>query len=365
MRKKIAIITAIILSLFLGASGMYLVMKYLPGDGVIRTVFNDTKNVTITSNDSISESVDKLYDAVVVVQTSFNNQSVGSGTGFVYKMDDEKGYIITNNHVVADGNVYNIIFSNGQSVSAKKLGSDVYSDIAVLSVESKYVTGVASIGKSTDMKVGDTVFTIGAPISDEYSGTVTKGIISGKDRMVSVTLGGNVGDYMMNVIQTDAAINPGNSGGPLANINGEVIGINSLKLVQQEIEGIGFAIPIDEAMVFVERLEKGEDIIRPMLGVTLLNMNESYELYLSGIVFDKNSPEGVVIGSISTNSPAEKAKLQKGDIITKIDGEKVNSRAKLRYELYKHTIGDKVEVTYYRDGKEHKVDLKLDIALQQ
>jgi len=364
MRKKIAIIVTIILSLFIGAAGMYLVMQYSSSD-VIRTVFRDTKNVNITSNDSISESVDKLYDSVVVVQTSFNNQKVGSGTGFVYKIDNDKGYIITNNHVVANGNAYSVIFSSGKSVSATLLGSDVYSDIAVLSVDEENVTGVASIGKSSNMKVGDTVFTIGAPISDEYSGTVTKGIISGKDRMVSVTLSDQVGDYMMNVMQTDAAINPGNSGGPLANINGEVIGINSLKLVQQEIEGIGFAIPIDEAMVFVERLEKGEKIVRPMLGVTLLNMDESYELYLSGIVIGNDSPKGVVIGSVTNDSPANTANLQKGDIITKIDGEKVDSRAKLRYELYKHTVGDTVDITYYRDGKENKVTLTLDKVLEQ
>ena len=364
MRKKIAIITTIILSLFIGASGMYLVMQYFPSD-TIRTVFRDTKNVMITSNDSISESVDKLYDSVVVVQTSLNDQSVGNGTGFVYKMDNEKGYIITNNHVVANGNTFHVIFSNGKSVNATLLGSDVYSDIAVLSVDEENVTGVATIGKSNNMKVGDTVFTIGAPISNEYSGTVTKGIISGKDRMVSVTLSNQIGDYVMNVIQTDAAINPGNSGGPLANINGEVIGINSAKLVQEEIEGIGFAIPIDEAMVFVEKLEKGEKIVRPMLGVTLLNMDESYELYLSGVVVSKDSPSGVVIGSITNDSPAEKAKLQKGDIITKVDGEKVDSRAKLRYALYKHNVGDKVDITYYRDGKENKVTLELDKTLQQ
>ena len=363
MRKKIAIIITIILSLFIGASGMYLVMKYVPSD-TIRTVFRDTKNVTITSNESISESVDKLYDAVVVVQTSLNGQTVGSGTGFVYKIADKKGYIITNNHVVSNGNTYNIIFSNGESVEAKKLGSDVYSDIAVLSVEEKYVTGVAAIGSSSNMKVGDCVFTIGAPISNEYSGTVTKGIISGKDRMVSVTLEG-VGDYMMNVVQTDAAINPGNSGGPLANINGEVIGINSLKLVQQEIEGIGFAIPIDEAMVFVEKLEKGKDIVRPMLGVTLLNKNESYELYLSGIVIDNKTPDGVIIGSVTNDSPASNAGLQKGDIITEIAGKKIDSRAKLRYELYKNEVGDKVDVVYYREGKSHKVTLNLDKSLEQ
>lgn len=363
MRKRIITISSIILSFFIGAAGMYLLMNYLPND-TIRTVFRDTKNVTITSSDSISESVDKLNSSVVVVQTLSGVQQIGSGTGFVYKMDDKKGYIITNNHVVSGGNKFNIILPNGNNTEATLLGGDVYSDIAVLSINKDYVTGVAEIGKSSDAKVGDTVFTIGAPISDEYSGTVTKGIISGKDRMVSVTLEG-VGDYMMNVLQTDAAINPGNSGGPLANIKGQVIGINSLKLVQQEIEGIGFSIPIDEAMVFVERLEKKEKIVRPMLGVSLINMTESYELYLSGIMLNPNSPEGVVIGSVSTDSPASKAGLQKGDIITKMEKTEINSRAKLRYELYKHNVGDSIKVTYYRDGKEKTTTLTLNQALEQ
>jgi len=364
MRKRIAIICSIILSFFIGAAGMYLLIQYVPND-TIRTVFRDTKNVTITSSDSISESVDKLNSAVVVVQTLSGVQQIGSGTGFVYKMDDEKGYIITNNHVVSGGNKFNIILPNGNNTEAKLLGGDIYADIAVLSINKDYVTGVSEIGKSSDVKVGDTVFTVGAPISDEYSGTVTKGIISGKDRMVSVNLGNNVGDYMMNVLQTDAAINPGNSGGPLANINGEVIGINSLKLVQQEIEGIGFSIPIDEAMVFVERLEKGEKIVRPMLGVTLINITESYELYLSGIMLNPNSPEGVVIGSVTNDSPAAKSGLQKGDIITKMGKTDIDSRAKLRYELYKHEVGDEVKITYYRDGKEKTTSLTLDKALEQ
>ena len=351
MRKRIITISSIILSFFIGAAGMYLLMNYLPND-TIRTVFRDTKNVTITSSDSISESVDKLNSSVVVVQTLSGVQQIGSGTGFVYKMDDKKGYIITNNHVVSGGNKFNIILPNGNNTEATLLGGDVYSDIAVLSINKDYVTGVAEIGKSSDAKVGDTVFTIGAPISDEYSGTVTKGIISGKDRMVSVTLEG-VGDYMMNVLQTDAAINPGNSGGPLANIKGQVI------------EGIGFSIPIDEAMVFVERLEKKEKIVRPMLGVSLINMTESYELYLSGIMLNPNSPEGVVIGSVSTDSPASKAGLQKGDIIIKMEKTEINSRAKLRYELYKHNVGDSIKVTYYRDGKEKTTTLTLNQALEQ
>ena len=361
MRKKIVTFISIIVALILGASGMYLYLTNTQSG--IRTVYNN-KNVNITSNDSISEPVNKIYDAVVVVETLKGGSAISSGTGFIYKNENGKGYIITNNHVIADGNNYNIILSDGQSAKAKLLGNDIYTDLAVLEIEEKYVTTVSEIGVSSDMKVGDTVFTVGAPLSNEYSGTVTKGIISGKDRMVSVTLGNSVGDYMMNVLQTDASINPGNSGGPLCNINGEVIGINSLKLVQDEIEGIGFAIPIDEAMIYVNKLEKGEEIQRPMLGVSLLNTTDSYELYLSGIILSKNSPQGVVVGSVTSDSPASSAGLEKGDIITRLNDKQVKSRAELRYQLYKYNVGDTIKITYYRDGTEKTVDATLDKSLQ-
>ncbi len=361
MRKKIITLIVVLISIVAGASLMYFYLTNTSSG--IRTVYNN-KNVNITSNDSINESVNKIYDAVVVVENSRGERAVGSGTGFIYKTEKGNGYIITNNHVIADGDNYNVILSDGSSAEAKLLGSDVYSDLAVLSIDEKYVTTVAQIGSSSDMKVGDTVFTVGAPLSDEYSGTVTKGIISGKDRMVSVTLNNNVGDYMMNVLQTDASINPGNSGGPLCNINGEVIGINSLKLVEDEVEGIGFAIPIDEAMVYVEKLEKGKNIERPMLGVTLLNTTDSYELYLSGIILPKNAPEGIVVGGVTDDSPASRAGLEKGDIITKLGDKEVESRAELRYQLYKYNIGDTVKITYYRDGNEKTVDVTLDKSLQ-
>lgn len=360
MRKKILTIIIIILAIALGAFSTYFILTKT--NAGVRTIYNN-KNVNITSNDSINESVNKVYDAVVVVETLRDDTAISSGTGFIYKSEDGKGYLITNNHVISQGNNFNVILSDGQSAEAELLGNDVYSDLAVLSIDEKYVTTVAQIGSSSDMNIGDTVFTVGAPLSDEYSGTVTKGIISGKDRMVSVTLGSGA-DYMMNVLQTDASINPGNSGGPLCNINGEVIGINSLKLVEDEVEGIGFAIPMDEAMVYVEQLEKSDEIQRPMLGVSLLNTTDSYELYLSGIILTRNSPEGVVVGSVTDDSPADKAGLEKGDIITKLGDEEVTSRAELRYQLYKYKIGDKMNVTYYRDGESHDVEVTLDESLE-
>ena len=329
----------------------------------VEQIIKSVEEVTITESETINKSINKLYDAVVVIENYVNNNVVSGGTGFVYKTDDKYGYIITNNHVVEGSDKVIVINSKDEEVEANIMGTDMYSDLAVLRIEKDKVIMSATLGKSQNMKLGDNVFTIGTPVSTEYKGTVTKGIISGVNRMVSVTLN-NMSDYVMNLMQTDAAINPGNSGGPLANINGEVIGINSMKLVKDEIEGIGFAIPIDDAMKIIEKLEVGEKLVKPLLGATLIDFSESYTLYQYGIMLDPKSPVGVVLADVVKDSPAANAKLKKGDVILKIDGEKTSNRATLRYELYKHNVGDKIKVTYFRDGKEKEVEVNLNKAFE-
>jgi len=213
------------------------------------------------------------------------------------------------------------------------------------------------------MRLGDTVFTVGAPNGIDYRGTITRGIISGKDRMVAVNLP-NHGDFIMNVMQTDAAINPGNSGGPLVNLRGEVIGINSLKLVQAEIEGMGFAIPIDDAMFYIRTLEKGEPIVRPLLGVNLVNSNETNLLNQAGIIPNSNNPAGIFVTAVNDSLPAGRSGLQRGDVITKINNTPVRSRAIFRYQLYKHTVGDTIQITFSRDGETKTIDVYLDTAME-
>lgn len=252
MRQKIIYISTVILSFFLGVIGTYLVIKNNPI--TVQDVVKTINEVKITESDTIQPAIEKIYDAVVLVESYKGNALIGTGTGFVYKKDDKNGYIITNHHVIENASSVKVISTNGKTSEVKILGSDIYADIAVLSIDAKDVLKVAEIGESTKLKLGDTLFTVGSPLGSEYMGTVTKGILSGKDRTVSVNLAN--GKFMMEVLQTDAAINPGNSGGPLVNINGEVIGVNSLKLVEDEIEGMGFAIPIEIAMSAAETLEK-------------------------------------------------------------------------------------------------------------
>ncbi len=208
------------------------------------------KSVTITDN-GIADAVEKVYDSVVVIETYINDKAYSTGTGFVFKTNDKYGYIMTNHHVIANSNKIKVTFTNNKTVEATLVGSDEYSDIAVLTVNKKDVISVCEIGSSSKMRVGDTTFAVGAPIdSSVYSWTVTRGILSGKNRLVEVSGTNRNNSFIMEVLQTDAAINSGNSGGPLLNNIGQVIGVNSMKI--SDAEGIALAIPISSVVSFME-----------------------------------------------------------------------------------------------------------------
>lgn len=357
MKEKIKYIVIVIASIFIGVMGTIATIHFLPPQKEISE--KTVKSVSITETNSIKEAVAKVYNSVIVVESYSMGRQKSSGSGFVYKKDNKNGYIITNHHVIEGASSVKVVNMDGQSLDAKVLGSDDYADLAVLSIDVKGVMGVAEIGESSSLELGDTLFTVGTPVGDEYRGTVTKGILSGKDRTVEVSSSTGSGSYMMSVLQTDAAINPGNSGGPLVNINGQVIGVNSLKLVEDEIEGMGFAIPIELVMNSVEKLEKGEKIERPVVGVHLLDVNNTYALYMNRIMLDKDITYGAVIVEVDSGSVADKGGLKSGDVVVAINGEKIEDTAHFRYNLYKYNIGDKIKVTYNRDGKEKEATLNL------
>ena len=343
---------------------MFALLKWTP---LVSQVIGTSGENVVTRNDtqiyeknSLAAAVDKVYDAVAMVSAYEQNSLISTGSAFVYKTDDKYGYLLTNYHVVSGADSVTVTMMDDTEAEAKVLGGDEYLDLAVLRVDKSNVSMVANIGNSEDMKLGDTVFTVGTPMGEEYRGTVTSGILSGKDRMVSVSVSNtSSSDWVMRVLQFDASINPGNSGGPLVNANGEVIGICSLKLVDDEIEGMGFAIPIEYAMNHIESLEKGEEIKWPVLGVSMVNASDRTGLYRNQINIDRNITEGVVVVQAERGSGAADAGLTTGDVITKINGKEVKDSAYLRYELYQHQAGDTIKITYIRDGKENTVDVKL------
>lgn len=346
-----------IITLILGAIIMFgLISLYNPT--LISNVTKVEKDVTVTDT-GIADAVEKIYDAVVVVENYNNDKLIATGTGFVFQKDNDYGYIITNNHVIENANSIYVTFTNGTREKVTLLGSDTYSDIAVLAIAADKIISVAEIGNSEEARVGDTTFAIGTPLNYEvYSWSVTRGILSGKDRLVEVKLSNNYSnsDYVMKVLQTDTAINSGNSGGPLCNSNGEVIGITNMKLASSSVEGMGFAIPIETAIKYANKYIEGNTIDRPYLGIAMYNVSD---LRINTLGIDTKLTDGVYIYSVEENSPAAKAGLQKGDIIVGIDDQKVINSAYLKYLLYEYNINDEVKIKYYRNNKEYETTVKL------
>lgn len=314
----------------------------------------------VTINDKgISDAVDKIYDAVLLISNYKDDKLQSTGTGFIYKVDNKYGYVLTNYHVINGSTSIKVIDSKDEIIDAKLLGGDEYLDVAVITIPKEKVRKVAVIGTSKTSKLGDTVFTVGSPVGQEYKGTVTRGILSGKDRLVSATNQSTKENYITRVLQTDAAMNPGNSGGPLVNTNGEVIGINSLKLVQNEIEGMGFAIPIEDVMTNIDTFEQSKEIKRPYLGLSMVDANNKTLLQQYGIILKDENQSGVVVIATVQGSPASKL-FAKGDIITRIDDVKVANSTYLKYEIFNHKVGDKIKITFIHEGKEQTKSMTLE-----
>lgn len=312
--------------------------------------------VTVTESDITSAVMAAKTSVVNItnIQRAFTSDSqweAGAGSGVIYKVDGNTAYIVTNFHVIEEADEVNVAFVDGQVASATIVGEDPLNDLAVASVELPADIGVDPIqlGDSTALQVGETVMAIGNPLG-VFSNSVTRGIVSGVARTVPVdTNSDGLMDYNAEVIQTDAAINPGNSGGALINVRGELVGINSMKIAEASVEGVGFSIPINVAIPIVDMLERDGKVTRPQLGITIQeviavpgNVREEY-----GIRF--NNEDGVFIEAITPGSPAELAGLRVGDVITKIGDREIKRYVDLRDALYRDaSVGDSITIEYTR-----------------
>lgn len=289
-------------------------------------------------------------------------EEAGIGSGVIYKTEGDTSYIVTNFHVVEGAEELQINMQNGESVTANVVGSDIWTDLAVLSISSEEVDGTLDFADSNELTVGQTAIAIGSPLGEAFSGSVSQGIVSGLDRSVPVDLDGDGGyDWEANVIQTDAAINPGNSGGALIDSNGNLIGINSMKISMPQVEGIGFAIPANEVQQVVTQIEENGEVQRPFLGVTLQDL---YTIPPEVVANEMNVPEdvntGVVISSVQQDSPADNVGMQQLDLVTALDGNTVNNMMELRqYLYYEKEPGDEMTVEFYRGGEQQTVTVTL------
>ena len=289
-------------------------------------------------------------------------KTASTGSGVIYKKTGNTAYVVTNNHVVKGAKKLAVILSDGTNVNAELVGTDVWTDLAVLKISGDNVTTTMDFANSDDIAVGETAFAIGSPLDVSFSNTVTKGIVSAVNRQIPMDVDGDgTVDWNQTVIQTDAAINPGNSGGALINNEGKLIGINESKIAKAtssvSAEGIGFGIPSNEVKLITEQLEKSGKVVRPAMGVQLVSVNTiANDTVKSELKYE--GKQGVVVRLVESGTPAAKAGLEKYDVITKLNDTEVKDVAAVRKFLFEKTkIGDTVKVTYYRGGKEKTAEI--------
>ena len=331
-----------------------------PSSGESPDIGGEAPNISESDN-PIVEIAKDVSPAIVGVTVSVKQQVTGQqsaketesgyGTGIIIRQD---GYIVTNNHVVNGSDSVKVTLYDGTDYPAKIVGTDATTDIAVLKIDATGLTA-AALGDSDTLQVGETVVAIGNPLGSDLAGSVTSGIISALGREISTN------GYSQKYIQTDAAINPGNSGGALVNIKGQVIGINTLKSylagyddygVPIGTEGIGFAIPINNAKPIVEQLISTGSVVRPGIGISCL-VDETNAYNPAG------SPTGVTVVEVVEGGPADVAGLQAGDIVTAIDGKAVDTVDGLTSIIHTYAVGDKVELSVWRNGQNYRATVTV------
>ena len=380
-KKGVTFLIIILIGFLSGALGSFVTLQ-LYQKQVGQAANNTTNTVTQTSyknENATTQAVNKVKDAVVSVitysanrqnsvfgndetDTDTDSQQVASeGSGVIYKKNGKDAYLVTNTHVINGASKVDIRLADGTKVPGEIVGSDTFSDIAVVKISSEKVTTVAEFGDSSKLNVGETAIAIGSPLGSEYANTVTQGIISSLNRNVS--LKSQDGQAISTkAIQTDTAINPGNSGGPLINIQGQVIGITSSKIASNggtSVEGLGFAIPSNDAQNIIKQLESDGKVTRPALGIQMVNLANIGANDLRKLNIPSSVTSGVVVKSVQSNMPAS-GHLEKYDVITKVDDKEISSSTDLQSALYNHSIGDTIKITYYRNGKEETTTVKLD-----
>ena len=376
--KKVGNIALIFVVGFLGGIlGTFLTLKTShssTSNTESKQVHSTTVKTAYKNTTSTSEAVDKVKNAVVSVITYSDSSNQGlfekeensdsqissEGSGVIYKKEGKYAYLVTNTHVINGAKKVDILLADGNKVPGEVVGSDIYSDIAVVRISADKAKAVAEFGDSNQLTVGETAIAIGSPLGTDYANSVTQGIISSQGRNVKLKAD-NGQNISTRALQTDAAINPGNSGGPLINIQGQVIGITSSKISnngQTSVEGMGFAIPANDVVNIIKQLEEKGKVVRPALGIQMMDLSNLSTSDLSQLKLPEKISGGVLVRSTLENMPASD-KLQRYDVITKIDDTDIESTADLQSALYSHQINDTIKVTFYRDGKQQTTSIKL------
>lgn len=351
------------------------VVNNLPAQTESETATNKaakTEQLSVDITTDVTGAVEKASAAVVGISNiqsvrnfwsqNSSEQEAGTGSGVIYKKEGGKAYIVTNHHVIAGAEALEVTLKDGVKAEAKLVGSDMWTDLAVLEIDDKGIETVLEFGDSDTLKQGETVIAIGNPLGLDFYGSVTTGVVSGTDRAIPVDINEDgIEDWQAEVLQTDAAINPGNSGGALINLAGQLIGINSMKISESTIEGIGLAIPVNSALPIIEDLERNGKVIRPSMGITLMDLTNVPAFHQRDTLkLPAEVTTGVVVDEVYEGTPAANAGMKTYDVIVEMDGEKVENTIDLRKHLYNETeIGDNLKVKVYRQGEIVELTLTL------
>ena len=336
------------------------------GAGDVSDVVSNVKNAVVSVINKQSLNQNNLFGSYG--QNRKQNQktedsdltTASEGSGVIYKVENGYAYIVTNNHVISGSQELEVLMADGTREKAELIGADKWTDLAVLKIKADKVTTVAEFANSDEVKAGQTAIAIGSPLGTEFATSVTQGIVSAKDRSVPTDVDGDgKQDWVVTAIQTDAAINPGNSGGALVNAAGQVIGINSMKISKSSVEGIGFAIPSNEVVSIINQLEKSGKVIRPVLGISMVDLTSVSSQGRQQLALSNDVKEGVVVADVQDDSSASKGGLKQYDVITEIDGKPITGVQTLRKALYSKTVGSSMEVTYYRNGQKQTTTIQL------
>lgn len=385
-RKKSSWLTPLLLGVLIGMVIVTVVLPELMKENVLpqskeapspqSIAYHEDGNpintsVTVDISTQVTEIVEKVTPTVVGV-TNIQRQhdfwleqgsiEAGTGSGVVYKIEGDTAFVVTNHHVIDGADEVEVVLYDDTHVEAEIVGSDVFSDLAVLRMSSEYVDEAIEIGVSENVKVGEPAIAIGNPLGLMFSSTVTQGVISGTERTIpqDFDMDGRP-DWQAEVLQTDAAINPGNSGGALINIYGQLIGINSMKINEAAVEGLGFAIPIDYALPIMLELETKGIVDRPFLGVEVYSLDEiPHTEWESTLSLPDDVTSGVYVWSVQPRSPADQGGIERLDVIVELDGQPTVNVIDLRRILFQEKeIGDTLSITFYRHGELMETDVTL------
>jgi serine protease Do len=379
-RRRLSIFLVAVISAVIGGLVVLLLAPLLYRSGVIPLSLQTepplnlsngpTQTTSVKVNSQITDAVTKVQPAVVGILNF--GQSVdlsnpekvqqGTGSGIIYERGNGKARVITNNHVIQNSSEVRVVITTSddksKTISAKILGKDEITDLAILEISDQYVTALAIFGNSDTLKAGEPAIAIGNPLGLGQS--VTVGVISSPRRAIDVN------QYMAtDVIQTDAAINPGNSGGALINVAGQVIGINTLKIAESGVEGLGFAIPANDARPVINDLVRYGRVLRPFLGISYVDLQHLPQGVWKDLQLPASVEGGIAITGAELGRPAAQAGLKSKDVIVALDEQPIHSGTELRKYLYKQKkIGDSIKVTYYRNGKKETTTATLSEAPQ-